>query len=85
MSDNGRFWIIVNNRKFLVEPIGAQRPADWGSVNPITGKLENKKGFAKHIGAIDASESIINEENGFINIEYVSGSPMAAIEKIVAG
>lgn len=46
MSDTGRFWVMAKGRKFLVEPIGPERPADWGSIDPATGQLMNKKGMA---------------------------------------
>lgn len=80
MSDTGRFWVIKGKRKFLVEPIGPNRPADWGSVNPASGEMENKKGHGKHIGAIDSDESWISEANGFKNIVEISSSPLSYIE-----
>ncbi|HLP49492.1 MAG TPA: hypothetical protein VK154_01345 [Chitinophagales bacterium] len=80
MSDTGRFWVIKDGRKFLVEPIGPDRPADWGSINQATGELVNKKGHGKHIGAIDESESWITEENGFKNITEINSSPLSYIE-----
>lgn len=39
-------------RKYYVEPIGNGRMADWGSYNPGTGKVENKKGAGKYSGSI---------------------------------
>jgi hypothetical protein len=83
MSDTGRFWVVKNGRKFLVEPIGPERPADWGSVDPATGQLMNKKGHGKHVGAIDKSESWITPENGFINIAEINGSPLSHIENLL--
>jgi hypothetical protein len=83
MSDTGRFWVVKNGRKFLVEPIGPERPADWGSVDPATGQLMNKKGHGKHVGAIDKSESWITPENGFINIAEIKGSPLSHIENLI--
>lgn len=83
MSDTGRFWVVKNGRKFLVEPIGPERPADWGSVDPATGQLMNKKGHGKHVGAIDKSESWITPENGFINIVEINGSPLSHIENLL--
>ena len=80
MSDTGKFWVIKGKRKFLVEPIGPDRPADWGSVDPATGQLMNKKGHGKHVGAINRSESEITEENGFKNIVEIKGSPFSYIE-----
>lgn len=81
MSDTGRFWVIKGKRKFLVEPIGPQRPADWGSVDPASGELMNKKGHGKHTGAIDAGDSFITAENGFTNIVEIKGSPLSYIEQ----
>jgi len=81
MSDTGRFWVVKNGRRFLVEPIGPDRPANWGSVNQITGELENKKGHGKHIGAIDEKDSLISMENGFKNIVEITGSPLSYIER----
>lgn len=80
MSDTGRFWVTAKGRRFLVEPIGPDRPAEWGSIDPATGKLMNKKGHGKHIGAIDASESFITTENGFKDIVQITSSPMSYIE-----
>ena len=84
MSNTGRFWVIKGHRKFLVEPIGDARPADWGSVNPATGALENKKGHGKYVGAIDRSDSYITEQNGFKNIVEISGSPLSYIDSELA-
>lgn len=39
--------------------------ADWGSVNPATGEMENKKGAGKFTGSIHPNESMITLENGF--------------------
>jgi len=82
MSDTGRFTVTKNGRTFVVEPIGPERTADWGSVDPVTGKLMVKKGFGKHVGAIDESDSVITKENGFKNIVTLpaGSSPMSYIE-----
>ena len=34
-------------KKYYIEYHGSGRMADWGSVNPATGKMENKKGAGK--------------------------------------
>ncbi len=75
---------IRTGRKYYVEAIGEDRSADWGSVNPATGTMENKKGTGKHRGSISPSNSLITEENGFKNITTLSvgESPYAFIEKI---
>lgn len=79
MSNDGRFWVVNGKRKFLVEPIGTDRPADWGSYNPASGQIENKKGFGKYTGAIEERDSVISEKNGFKNIVTISGSPLSYI------
>lgn len=48
----------------FVEPKGGVR-TDWGSYNPSTGEIENKKGAGKYNGGIPASDSLITIENGF--------------------
>lgn len=66
---------LRTRRRYFVEPIGIVR-TDWGSVNPATGQMENKKGAGKYHGSVPASESVITPENGFTNIQMVeSGSP----------
>ncbi len=70
-------------KKYYIEPIGIDRPADWGSYNPSTGKIENKKGFDKFTGSVTEKESVITEENGFKNIHYIeSGSPYSIIDEM---
>lgn len=72
-------------RKYYIEPIGSKRPADWGSFNPSTGNIENKKGAGKHIGSVTESESVITKENGFEDIHFVEGgSPYWKINQIDA-
>jgi hypothetical protein len=55
-----------------------------GSYNPSTGKIENKKGFDKHRGAIDERDSLITKENGFEDIRYsgIGGSPFSVIDEM---
>ena len=48
----------------FVEPKGGIR-TDWGSYNPSTGNIENKKGAGKFTGGILENESLITVENGF--------------------
>lgn len=72
-------------RKYYIEPIGNGRMADWGSYNPGTGNIENKKGAGKHAGSVTAEESIIKPENGFVNIHLIeSGSPYSIIDEMDA-
>lgn len=87
-DDTGRFIVdsYRTGKSYFVEPIGPDRAADWGSYNPSTGKIENKKGFDKHRGAIDESDSLINSKNGFKdeNIHYtgIGSSPMSYIDML---
>jgi hypothetical protein len=63
--------IVVSYRtgkKYFIETIGNDRMADWGSYNPSTGNIENKKGAGKHSGSITEEESLITKENGFNEI-----------------
>jgi len=68
---------------YFVEPIGDGRMADWGSYNPSTGNVENKKGAGKSAGSVTEEESLITKENGFKKIELlgVGESPMGEIMK----
>lgn len=87
-SETGRFTVISNRtgKTYIVEPIGNDRPADWGSINPATGDFMVKKGWGKYTGAIEESESIITKENGFNDIHYtgIGVSPFSYIEKMDA-
>jgi hypothetical protein len=83
-DETGRF--IVHSMRtgvtYYVEPIlGAQTPK-WGSIDPATGKLMNKKGHDKYTGAVTKDESLITEANGFKNVEMLEPglSPLAVIE-----
>ena len=72
-------------KRYYIEPIGDGRMADWGSYNPSTGNIENKKGAGKYTGSVREEESVITEENGFKNIEVVhGGSPYGCIEDMDA-
>lgn len=51
----------------FIEPKGGIR-TDWGSYNPSTGNIENKKGAGKYNGGIQAEDSLITKENGFDDI-----------------
>ncbi len=82
-DETGRFMVISNvtGVKYFVEPIGDGRGGDWGSYNPGTGEIENKKGFDKYTGSVTLKESLITEENGFKNIKHLpeGWSPMGEI------
>lgn len=85
-DETGRFIVdsYRTGKTYFVEPIGPDRPADWGSYNPSTGKIENKKGFDKYTGAIEEKESLIMKDNGFEDIRYsgIGGSPFSVIEEM---
>lgn len=87
-SETGRFTVTSRRtgRTYVVEPIGNDRPADWGSVDPTTGDFMVKKGWGKYTGAIDESESIITKDNGFEDIHYtgIGASPLSYVEKLDA-
>ena len=80
-SETGRFTVTSQRtgKAYVVEPIGNDRTADWGSINPATGEFMVKKGWGKYTGAIDESESIITKENGFEDIHYtaIGESPLS--------
>ena len=84
-DETGRFKVISSKTgvEYFIEPIGNGRPADWGSYNPSTGNIENKKGFDKFTGSVKIDESIVTEENGFKNVITlgVGESPFSEIEK----
>lgn len=65
-----------------IEPKGGIR-TDWGSYNPSTGNIENKKGAGKYNGGIRAEDSMITKENGFEEIhEGIGGSPYSKIVEL---
>ena len=87
-DETGRFLVTSyrTGKVYFVEPIGPDRSADWGSYNPSTGNIENKKGFDKFRGSIDEKDSLITKENGFDKIHYsgIGGSPMSVIDELDA-
>lgn len=88
-DESGRFIVTSyrTGKTYFVEPIDESgRPADWGSYNPSTGNIENKKGFDKYTGSIPERESMITKENGFDNIIYsgIGSSPFSKIEEMDA-
>ena len=83
-DETGRF-IVTSTRTgvtYVVEPQGTHRDRKWGSINPGSDKLMNKKGAGKYTGATDPEDSLITEENGFENIETLDKgvSPFHAIK-----
>ena len=85
-DETGRFIVksFRTGKTYFVEPIGDGRMADWGSYNPSTGKIENKKGAGKFTGSIEEKDSLITKENGFNDIHYsgVGASPFSKIEEL---
>ena len=85
----GRFIVVSQRtgRRYFVEPIEMTRvDTNWGSIDPATGNLMNKKGHDKYRGAIREDDSLIKEENGFKNIRMLDPgtSPWHAIDVIDA-
>ena len=85
-DETGRFTVVSfrTGKRYFIEPIGDGRMADWGSYNPSTGNVENKKGAGKFSGSIDEKDSLITKENGFDKIHYtgIGSSPFSLIEKL---
>lgn len=87
-DETGRFIVTSfrTGKRYFVEPIGDGRMADWGSYNPSTGNIENKKGAGKFTGSITEKESMITKENGFDEIKYsgIGCSPFSVIDEMDA-
>lgn len=84
-DETGRFIVVSQRtgRTYYVEPIEMKRvDTNWGSIDPATGNLMNKKGHDKYRGAIKPDESLITKENGFSTITMldVGTSPHHAID-----
>lgn len=84
-DETGRFIVSSprTGKVYYVEPFGHPK-TQWGSIDPATGDLMNKKGHDKYRGSIDAKDSLITEANGFANIREigVGVSPLNAIDVI---
>lgn len=85
-DETGRF-IVMSKRTgktYAVEPIGNLRTG-WGDVDPATKKVTGTYG-KKYRGSIDKGDSLIQEDNGFINIETLKPgqSPLAHIDRLDA-
>ena len=78
-DDTGNLIVHMNDgtgKSYMVEfiePKGGVR-TDWGSYNPSTGNVENKKGAGKFRGAIKESESVLTPENGFPDAKIIEGA-----------
>ncbi len=81
-DETGRF--LMKSRHtgiiYFVEPIYNGKTPQWGDVDPATKKLTGSYG-SKYTGAVTKKESLITEENGFVNIGYFKGSPFGAIDQ----
>lgn len=86
-DESGRFIVTSQRtgRTYAVEPFGNPR-TNWGSVDPATGELMNKKGHDKYRGSVDEKDCMITEANGFKNIRDlgIGVSPLNAIDVIDA-
>ena len=56
----------------FIEPRGGVR-TNWGSYNPSTGNIENKKGAGKFTGGIQAEDSLLTPENGYPDSKVLPG------------
>ena len=87
-DDTGRFIVqsFRTGKTYAVEPIDKGVRTNWGSIDPASGELMNKKGHDKYRGGIDEKDSLITEENGFVNITMLEPgmSPHAYIEHLDA-
>ena len=78
-DDTGRLIVYMNDgtgQSYMVEfiePKGGVR-TDWGSYNPSTGNVENKKGAGKFRGGISENESLLTPENGFTDSKIIPGA-----------
>lgn len=82
-DETGRFIVISKSTgvTYYVEPIlGKNKSGSWGDFDPTTKKFQGSYGN-KNIGAIKEEDSIINNQNGFKNIQLIEGSPLAEIFK----
>lgn len=84
----GRHMVVSfrTGKKYYIEPITPRERVEWGSIDPVTKKLVNKKGAGKYEGSVKEKDSLITEENGFKNIVTLEPgmSPAAYIEEIDA-
>lgn len=80
-DETGRFLMKsrITGIIYFVEPIYNGKTPNWGDVDPATKQITGNYG-SKYTGAITKKESLITEENGFLNIGYFKGSPFGAID-----
>ncbi|MDG5490999.1 hypothetical protein [Psychroserpens sp. SPM9] len=82
-DQTGRFIVSskITGITYFVEPIDNGKPDKlWGDVDPATNKLTGDYGN-KTIGAVKEQDSLIVEENGFVNILTFKGSPLGEIDR----
>ena len=78
----------ILNKTFYLEVIEDHSDnlerVQWGDYNQSTRKLETGDYGKKNSGGVNMSESIITEDNGFKNINYLPAgtSPMGYIEML---
>ena len=79
-DETGRFVVksFTTGISYYVEPIGDGHFEKWGDVDPSTKKMTGSYG-EKYAGSIRKEESLITEDNGFVNISEVKGSPLSEI------
>jgi hypothetical protein len=85
-DETGRFVVssVRTGRKYFVEAIGDPH-RKWGSIIPgDPSHLATKKGAGKYRGSIDAENSLISEETGFVKVHDLEPgmSPMAYIDHL---
>ena len=80
-EDTGRFLVksLKSGKTYFVEAIGDPH-LEWGSLDPATKDLTNKKGWKKYKGSItdiystnriglhEENETLITKENGFVKL-----------------
>lgn len=86
-DETGRFIVksFRTGKTYYVEPVGDTR-THWGSIDPASGTLMNKKGHDKYRGSVDVKDSMIKLENGFSRVHDLDPgtSPFHAIDVIDA-
>ena len=80
-DETGRFIVksAVTGITYFVEPLYEGKTPTWGDVNPATKKIEGDYG-SKNTGAVLNRDSLLKEENRFVNIDYHKGSPLGEID-----
>lgn len=81
-DETGRFIVksSVTGITYFIEPLYTGKTATWGDLNPATKQLEGNYG-SKSTGAVKERESLLKEENGFVNVGYFKGSPFGEIDR----